>query len=153
MGWVGDHAWAAWLILAGVLAVLELVSLDLVFIMLAGGALVGALASLANAPDAVSIVLALATAIGLLAGLRPGVVRRLHSGPDLRTGAAALVGSRATVLHELADGAPGRIKLGGEEWSALPYDEDDRIEAGEVVDVVQIKGATAYVLRRHAIGS
>jgi membrane protein implicated in regulation of membrane protease activity len=57
------------------------------------------------------------------------------------------------VLRELAHGIPGRVKIGGEEWTAVPYDEDDRIEAGAVVDVVQIKGATAYVLRAHQLGS
>jgi membrane protein implicated in regulation of membrane protease activity len=45
------------------------------------------------------------------------------------------------------------VKIGGEEWTAAPYDEDDRFEAGEVVDVVQIKGATAYVLRTHRLES
>ena len=57
------------------------------------------------------------------------------------------------MLRELAHGNPGRVKIGGEEWTAEPYDEDDRIEAGELVDVVQIKGATAYVLRVHRLGS
>jgi membrane protein implicated in regulation of membrane protease activity len=153
MGWIGDHAWESWLIVAGVLAVLELVSLDLIFIMLAGGALVGALASALSAPAALSVGLALVTAVGLLAVLRPGVLKSLHGGPDLRTGTAALVGTRAVVLHDLAAHQPGRVKIGGEEWAALPYDEDDRIAAGETVDVVQIKGATAYVLRVHAIGN
>jgi membrane protein implicated in regulation of membrane protease activity len=152
MGWIGDHAWESWLIAAGVLGVLELVSLDLIFVMLAGGALVGAVASLIGLPGALSVVLALITAVGLLAMIRPGVVKSLHAGPDLRTGAAALVGTRATVLREMTHNNPGRVKIGGEEWTALPYDEDDRIEPGEVVDVVQIKGATAYVLRTQAIG-
>jgi membrane protein implicated in regulation of membrane protease activity len=53
----------------------------------------------------------------------------------------------ATVEHD----NPGRIKLGGEEWSALPYDEDDQLEPGTAVDVVAIKGATAYVLRIHPL--
>ena len=57
------------------------------------------------------------------------------------------------MLRELAYGTPGRVKIGGEEWTAEPYDEDDRIEIGELVDVVQIKGATAYVLRVHRLGS
>ncbi|WP_310963540.1 NfeD family protein [Nocardioides terrisoli] len=153
MGWVGDHAWETWLIAAGVLAVLELVSLDLIFIMLAGGALVGGVAAALHAPGAVAVLLALATAVGLLAVLRPGVVKSLHRGPNLRTGTDALIGTRATVLSGLTAHAPGRVKIGGEEWTALPYDEGDTIAAGEIVDVVQIKGATAYVLRVQSIGN
>jgi membrane protein implicated in regulation of membrane protease activity len=147
MSWLADHAWEAWLIAAVVLGCLELVSLDMIFIMLAGGALVGTVTALFGVPGIVQVVLALVTAVGLLALIRPGVLRSLHAGPDIRTGTAALIGSRATVLQALSGQQPGRVKIGGEEWSALPYDEDESIPAGEVVDIVQIKGATAYVLR------
>jgi membrane protein implicated in regulation of membrane protease activity len=153
MDWLSDNLWAGWLGLAVALAALELVSLDLFLIMLAGGAVVGAITALVGGPLALQIVLALISAVALLAVIRPNVVHRLHSGPTLRTGAEALIGKRATVLRELAHGTPGRVKIGGEEWTAEPYDEDDRIEAGEVVDVVQIKGATAYVLRIHRLES
>ena len=149
--WWETYGWAGWLTLAVALGALELVSLDLFLVMLAGGALVGAVTALVGGPVALQVVLAMITAVGLLGVIRPGVVRRLHSGPSLRTGAEALIGKRATVLRELVHGTPGRVKIGGEEWTAEPYDEDDRIEAGEVVDVVQIKGATAYVLRIHRL--
>ena len=39
----------------------------------------------------------------------------------------------------------GRIKLAGEIWTAAPYDEHLVIEPGETVEVLQIRGATAYV--------
>ena len=151
MDWLSDNLWAGWLTLAVALGALELVSLDLFLIMLAGGALVGALTALLGGPVALQIVLALISSVALLAVIRPNVVRKLHQGPTLKTGAEALIGKRATVLRELAHNTPGRVKIGGEEWTAEPYDEDDRIEAGEVVDVVQIKGATAYVLRIHRL--
>jgi membrane protein implicated in regulation of membrane protease activity len=153
MDWLSDHVWESWLALAVVFGVLELLSLDLFLAMLAGGAIVGAVTALVGGPVALQVVLALVSSVALLGVIRPNVVRRLHSGPDLRTGAEALIGKRATVLRELAHGTPGRVKIGGEEWTAEPYDEDDRIEAGEVVDVVQIKGATALVLRVHRLGS
>ena len=153
MDWLSDNLWAGWLTLAVALGALELVSLDLFLIMLAGGALVGALTALLGGPLALQIVLALISSVALLGVIRPNVVKKLHQGPTLRTGAEALIGKRATVLRELAHGTPGRVKIGGEEWTAEPYDEDDRIEAGEVVDVVQIKGATAYVLRTHQLES
>lgn len=153
MDWLGQQAWASWLGLAVLLGMLELVSLDLFLAMLAGGALVGAVTALVGGPLPLQLVLALISAVGLLGVIRPSVVRRLHSGPTLKTGAEALIGKRATVLRELVHGTPGRVKIEGEEWTAEPYDEDDRIEPGEVVDVVQIKGATAYVLRVHRLES
>ena len=148
MDWLSDHAGAAWGILAVLLVVAEMVSLDLFLIMLAGGAAVGAIAALAGAPFVLQAVLALGTSVGLLALVRPPIVKRLHSGPDLKTGADALIGQRAKVLREITPHATGRVKIGGEEWTAAPYLDDDTIPEGAVVDVVQIKGATAYVLQR-----
>jgi membrane protein implicated in regulation of membrane protease activity len=65
--------------------------------------------------------------------------------PQLRTGAAALVGARATVL-ERVDDTDGRVRIGGEEWSARAYLDGQVIEPGTRVEVVEIKGATALVL-------
>ena len=153
MDWFRDHLWETWLLVAVALGVLELMSTDLILIMLAGGALVGMVVALFGVPAGVQIVVALATALGLLALLRPPMVQRLHSGPTLRTGAEALIGQRGHVLEPLSHMTAGRVKIGGEVWTAKPYDEDDQIETGAAVDVVSIKGATAYVLRTHQLGS
>ncbi len=151
MDWLHDHLAFGWLGLAVLLGVLELVSLDLVLAMLAGGALAGMVVALLGGSVVVQIVVALAVAVGLLALLRPGLVRRLHAGPDLKVGAEALIGKRAVVLEPLGHLTPGRVKIGGDEWTAKPFDDDDTIEVGAVVDVVSIKGATAYVLRAHQL--
>jgi membrane protein implicated in regulation of membrane protease activity len=151
MDWFRDHLWETWLMIAVALGVLELISTDLILIMLAGGALVGMLTALVGVPVGAQVVVALATALGLLAVLRPNMVHRLHAGPTLRTGADALLGQRGYVLEPLSHVTPGRVKIGGEVWTARPYDEDDQIEEGAAVDVVSIKGATAYVLRTHQL--
>ena len=153
MDWFRDHLWETWLMIAFALGVLELLSTDLILIMLAGGALMGMVVAVVGGPVGVQIVLALATALGLLTLLRPNMVRRLHAGPTLRTGADALIGQRGHVLEPLSHVTPGRVKIGGEVWTARPYDEDDLIEVGATVDVVSIKGATAYVLRTHQLGT
>jgi membrane protein implicated in regulation of membrane protease activity len=153
MDWFRDHLWETWLMIAVALGVLELLSADLILIMLAGGALVGMVVALFGLPVAVQIVVALGTAVGLLAVIRPSMVHRLHAGPTLRTGADALIGERGFVLEPLSHATPGRVKIGGDVWTAKPYDEDDQIEAGAAVDVVSIKGATAYVLRTHQLES
>ena len=144
MDWLSEHLWAG---LAGSLAVLfgvlELVSLDLFLAMLAGGAVVGAVTALLGGPLALQIILALVTSVALLGLIRPGVVRRLHSGPTLKHRRRRADRQARNGAARARHGTPGRVKIGGEEWTAEPYDEDDRIEAGEVVDVVQIKGATA----------
>jgi membrane protein implicated in regulation of membrane protease activity len=39
----------------------------------------------------------------------------------------------------------GRIRIGGEVWSARSYDESQVVPAGSTVDVFAIEGATALV--------
>ena len=147
MDWIRDHASESWLIAALVLAALELVSTDLIFAMLAVGAFAGMVVAIADGPFIVAVLVALAVSVALMWFVRPAMVHRLHAGPTLAVGAEALIGKRAYVLETVTHTAPGRVKIGGDVWTAQPYDEDDQIEAGSTVDVVSIKGATAYVLR------
>ncbi len=62
----------------------------------------------------------------------------------MRTGAAALVGARAVVLEEVSANA-GCVKIGGEVWTARPFDDDEVFPAGARVEVLKIEGATALV--------
>jgi membrane protein implicated in regulation of membrane protease activity len=143
--WLGDHLWAAWLVLAVALGAAEMLSLDLILLMLAVGAVVGALVAIAGLPFVLQALLAAGGAAAMLALVRPNLIRRLHSGPDLVTGHNRLVGQQGVVTEELSAQAPGRVKVGGEIWSAAPYDETLTIETGAVVEVFAIRGATAYV--------
>lgn len=147
--WVGEHAWQSWTVLAVGLGALEMLGLDLFLVMLAGGALVGGVAAALGAPFLLQLGMAIITSVALLGLVRPSVIKRIHTTPRLRIGHDNLIGQRAVVLREVSGDAPGRVKVAGEEWTALPYDEDDSIHEGAVVDVVLIKGATAYVLRVH----
>ena len=74
-------------------------------------------------------------------------MRHIRQPPLLRTGTAALVGRTAYVLDEVTAHS-GRVRIGGEEWSARPYDETLTIPKGTTVDVLQIEGATALVYPR-----
>jgi membrane protein implicated in regulation of membrane protease activity len=79
--------------------------------------------------------------------LRPLVMRRLQSGPGLRTGAAALVGKRGVVMERIANNeGEGRVRIDHEVWTARSLDEDRVIEVGTHVEIVDIKGATALVM-------
>jgi membrane protein implicated in regulation of membrane protease activity len=65
----------------------------------------------------------------------------------LRTGAAALVGERAVVINRIAnDEGVGSVRIDGELWTARSFDDGVVIGAGEVVEVVAIRGATALVM-------
>jgi membrane protein implicated in regulation of membrane protease activity len=144
--------WVIWLAIAMILGVLEMFSLDLVLLMLASGALVGMGASLVGLPVAVTILAAAATSVAMLALVRPSVVKRLHTGPDLKQGHEALIGEEGFSVAEITVHA-GQIKIAGEIWSARPYDDTDVIPVGAKVRVYEIRGATAYVDEVPQLGS
>jgi len=145
MDWIRDHAWETWLALSILLGVAELASMDLILLMLAGGALIGMVAAVVGLAGPLQVILASVAALAALALVRPTVVKRLHGGPDLSLGHGKLVGRQAVVTERITAMEPGRIKLAGEFWTAEPYDETVVIEPGRMVDVLQIRGATAIV--------
>lgn len=137
--------WIWWIVVAGVLAVAEILTGgSLVLIMLAGGAVAGGVTSALGAPPAAAVGVFALVSFALLSVLRPVARRHLRMGREVRTNVAALVGADAMVL-ESVDGQDGRIKLAGEVWSARAYDGQSVFEPGSRVQVLQIDGATALV--------
>jgi membrane protein implicated in regulation of membrane protease activity len=141
---IRENAWGVWLGAAMVLGVAEMFSLDLVLLMLAVGALVGMLTALIGLGIPVQIIAAAAASVAMLALVRPSVVKKLHSGPDLKHGPAALIGEEGFAVAEVT-AKGGQIKLAGEIWSARPYDDTAVIPVGARVRVFEIRGATALV--------
>lgn len=141
-------AWILWLIVACILGLGEMHTGGLYLLPFAAGAALATVVSLLGVGALLAvIVFALASAI-FFAALRPVARRHRRLPPAIRTGAAALIGRRAMVLERIAnDEGVGCVKIdGGEVWTARSYDEDEVIEAGERVEVVEIKGATALVM-------
>lgn len=137
-------AWLIWLIAAGVLAIAEALSLDLVLLMLAGAALATAGAAALGAPVALQVGVFAISALGLVAVVRPLARRRLALPSAERTGIEALKGRQAVVVRTV-DQHGGRVKLAGEEWSAEAYDPTQVLQVGTTVQVMEIRGATAVV--------
>jgi membrane protein implicated in regulation of membrane protease activity len=141
-------AWILWVVAAAVLGVGEMHTGGFFLAPFAVGALVAAGVSLAGGGAVVGAVVFVAIAVASLAALRPLAVRHQTQTPLLRTGTAALVGKSGLVLERIGgdDHFAGRVKIGGEVWTARGYDEDHIIEPGAKVQVVEIRGATALVI-------
>lgn len=144
MEWIRDHAWEAWVALALVLAAAELASMDFVLLMLAAGALAGALAAALGAGWVLQVVIAGVAAFAALWLLRPPLLRRLHRTPSTPLGIDRYVGMRAVVTTRVVGREPGSVRLDGETWTATTT-EGVVLEAGEAVEVVEIRGAAAVV--------
>ena len=138
--------WVLWLIAAVVLAVGEIATMGFFLAPFAAGALVAALTSAAGAGTAINLIVFLVVSVVALGALRP-LARSHKRQPALsRTGTAALVGKHAMVLERIAnDEGVGCVRLDGEVWTARAYDEDEVIEQGKRVQVIEIRGATALV--------
>jgi membrane protein implicated in regulation of membrane protease activity len=136
--------WVAWVIAAGVLAVGEMLTTGFFLGPVAVAALLAALAAVIGLGTALQFAVFAVAVVASLAIIRPVARRHLVMPAHLRTGTAALVGSRAVVLQRV-DAHGGQVKIGGEVWSARSFDEDTVLEAGAQVQVMQIEGATALV--------
>lgn len=145
MDWLRDNLWQTWLAVAVLLGVAEMFSLDLILMMLAAGAVVGMLTALLGLPMAAQVLCAAGASVAMLALIRPAAIKRLHGGPELRLGHGKLVGVQGVVTERITALETGRVRLAGEIWSAAPYDETLVIAPGETVEVLEIRGATAYV--------
>jgi membrane protein implicated in regulation of membrane protease activity len=141
------ETWIIWVIIAAVLGTIEILTTTLAFGLVALAAIVAAVVGAVGGDAALQFgAFVLASALGLGVA-RPFALRHVRQPPMLRTGTAALVGRPATVLEEVS-GQGGRVRIGGEVWSARSYDETLVIPAGKTVDVMHIEGATALVYPR-----
>jgi len=138
-------AWVIWAIAAAALAVGEILTPGLFFLgPVAIAAVIAGVLALAGLGAAVQLLAFVLASIASVAVLRPLARSHLRVPPMLRTGTAALVGSKALVLQRV-DANGGRVRIGGEEWTARAYLEDQILEPGTRVEVAEIEGATALV--------
>lgn len=143
---LGVPAWALWTIAAAALAIGEVCTPGLFFLGPLAVAAVAAGLVAATTGTTGALFAFIAVSVLSIAVLRPLARRHLRMPVLSRTGTAALVGKKALVLEQV-DGFGGRVKIGGEEWSARAFLEGEALRAGEQVEVAQIEGATALVLR------
>lgn len=140
-------AWVIWAIVSVLLAVGEIFTPGLFFLgPIALAALAATVTAAVGGPIWLQIVVFGAGSFAAVGLLRPIAKAHLTMPRAIRTGAAALEGARAVVLQPV-DSRGGRVKIGGEEWSARSYVPDEEFEVGMEVEVAQIQGATALVYR------
>ena len=140
------EGWIVWLILAVAFAVGEVLTMGFFLAPFAGGALVAALISAIGGGTVLELAGFIVVSSALLAALRPLARSHRRMPPQIRTGTAALIGRSGIVTERIAnDEGVGCVRLDGEVWTARAYDDDEVIEAGRRVQVLEIRGATALV--------
>lgn len=146
--WLSENWWVGWLVLAGGLAVSEMLTLDMTLLMLAGGALAGAGAAvLFPGLIWVHILVAAVVAVALLSLLRPEILKRLHQGRGYRSTFEQLLGSTGLAAGEIT-ASGGEAVVNGERWSARSWDGES-IAPGVAIEVIEVDGLTIVVHPRH----
>jgi len=137
--------WAVWAILAVLLAVGEIFTPGLFFLgPVALAAVAAGLVAALGLGVIAQLIVFIVGSLASLAVIRPIARAHIRLPAQLRTGTDALPGTKALVLQRV-DVNGGRVRIGGEEWSAKAYMEGDVYEPGTRVEVVKIEGATALV--------
>ncbi|MEV0089016.1 NfeD family protein [Saccharopolyspora sp. NPDC050642] len=133
-----------WLIAGVVLIGAEVVSGELVLLMLGLAAIGAAGAAALGVPLGVDAAVFALLGLGLIFVARPALKRRLNRGLELKTNVEALIGKKA-VVESTVDATRGRVRINGDVWSARAFDETQVLETGQTVMVMDISGATAVV--------
>lgn len=142
-----QYLWIAWLVLAVAFVIIELLTLEFTFLMLAAGSVIGGLGTnLLGGPWWLQVLLAAAVSALLLFTIRPLLLKALHrSSQPHPTNVDALYGMAARVTTPFVDGR-GFVRLdNGELWTAELASASPALSAGDRAVVTAIRGATVEV--------
>ncbi|MFY9262037.1 MAG: NfeD family protein [Actinomycetaceae bacterium] len=139
--------WGIWAIITVVLAILEVVTVDFTFIMIAGGALAATGVSALGGGMIWQIITFAIVTILLLFFIRPLVRRHLHDSSTGESNVYAMAGREAITLTAV-DRNSGRVKVGGEVWSAKTFGAT--IPADEKVIIQAVEGAQVVIVPKPA---
>ena len=130
------NPWILWLILMLVLAGIEMLTLDFLFLIMSLAALVAGVVSVFTGAFPLQVITFAVVSVLLIFLLRPLALRRINrSTPDTRSNTDRLTGLACTVLEPVGEHT-GLVRLEGDTWTA-------RTAGGAVLGT----GARAYVQR------
>jgi len=150
MEWILDitaYLWLVWLVIVLTAVVVELLTLEFTFLMIAAGSLLGGLGTnLLGLPWWAQVAAAAVVTALLLLMIRPVLLRTVgKNDPLIPTNVDALAGMEATSVVDFSLGY-GSVKLrNGETWTARLVDSSLQAHAGESMRVVAVEGATVVV--------
>lgn len=143
------NGWVLWLIVALVLGVIEVLTVNLTFLMLAIGAFCAASVSVVSGNNMVfSVMVFVAASLLLLLILRPPLLRKLHTTPDTSalSNVDRLPGQPCIVIQPV-DSRSGLVQLDGDIWSARA-DGQTEYAINERLFVDRVEGARVVVTHK-----
>ncbi len=142
--WLVDNAWLFWLMAVIVLAAVEMLTLDFLFLMMSAAALLAFGLSWLTENFVVQVVAFALASVLLIFLVRPVALRRLNrSAPGTASNAARLIGLPCQVLDPVT-ARGGLVRLEGDTWSARSVTGEE-LPSGTDAFVHDIEGATVLV--------
>lgn len=136
-----------WLILFILFVVIEIITVGLVTIWFAGGALVAIILALVDASVEVQIIVFAFISFTLLYFTRPVAMKKFNRA-RYKTNIDSIIGQTAIVTEEISNiQGVGKVVVNGQEWSARALEDDMVIIAGDVAEIVKIEGVKLIVKR------
>ncbi|GAB3929845.1 hypothetical protein GCM10011575_28110 [Microlunatus endophyticus] len=148
--WLGNNPWALWLTLAVLLGVAEILSMDFVLIMIAIGAVAGAVVGAIFPAELwwLQILAAGGVSVAMLVLARPTLMRHVNQLPGYRSSTDKMVGSSGVATSDIT-ATGGEIKVDGQAWTARVYTPQTVITKGTEIEVYEIDGAIAVVYPKY----
>lgn len=124
------QVWIVWLIIAGILVMLEMLALTFYMLWLGIGALAAAVTAL-WLPDSflLQVIIGCITAVLLTVFTKP-LTRRIRASKGFKDQIDQLIGRQGIVMEPIEPGNNGIVKVGGDMWSASSYEslsKDEKI--------------------------
>ena len=134
-----------WAVLFVVMVLLELLTLGLISIWFAVGALAAMIAQFFGAPFVIQTVIFLVVSVTLLYLLAPWA-RRYFNKDRMKTNAQSLIGKQAIITEPINNlQSRGRVIVDGMEWSARYSGDSGCAPEGTVVRIKDIQGVKLIV--------
>ena len=132
-----------WFLLAIIFAIVEALSLGIISIWFAIGALVAMISSIFVDSLLFQVLIFLIVSFILIASTRKFAMGLLKIGKE-KTNIDELIGKEAVVVKKIIPYVPGEIKLDGKFWRAVSESKQTYLE-GAIVTVLRIEGVTVIV--------
>lgn len=145
MEWFQENAWWLWLAAALVLAGVEILMLDLIFLMLGVGALGGMVAALTGAEPWLQGVVFAVVSLAMLGVARPTALKRLHGSADDSPSYLESLSGRRVHTADAITATSGTLTVDGDTWTARTEPDAPEAPAGSEVTVLRVDGATLLV--------
>lgn len=137
-----------WLIIFIVLVVIELLTVGLVSVWFAAGAVAAFITSYFTNNLFIQLPIFIVISIVSLLCTRP-IIKKYFTNNIVKTNVNKLIGETAIVLEDLSKTNMGKVKVDGQIWSAI-NSEKGKIKKDEEVEVLSIEGVKLIVKKKES---